>query len=132
MATEIIGWAAALVLLLTIAAQVLKQWRGRSSQGVSPWLFSGQVIASAGFTVYSVLLGNAVFAVEGMKGPVFSVKAGGQGDVSSTNLAWKTKAKGATPDASTPTPEGNVTSSKARYCPARRSPGKWALACRPQ
>jgi len=63
MATEIIGWAAALVLLLTIAAQVLKQWRGRSSQGVSPWLFSGQVIASAGFTVYSVLLGNAVFAV---------------------------------------------------------------------
>ena len=63
MATEIIGWAAALVLLLTIAAQVRKQWRDRTSQGVSPWLFSGQVIASAGFTVYSVLLGNAVFAV---------------------------------------------------------------------
>jgi uncharacterized protein with PQ loop repeat len=58
-----IGWAAAGVLLLTIAAQVVKQWRDRSSQGVSQWLFAGQVIASAGFTAYSVLLGNAVFAV---------------------------------------------------------------------
>ena len=63
MATEMIGWAAATVLLLTIITQVVKQWRDRTSQGVSPWLFSGQVIASAGFTVYSVLLGNAVFAI---------------------------------------------------------------------
>lgn len=63
MATEIIGWAAAIVLLVTIASQVVKQWRDRSSQGVSPWLFAGQALASAGFTVYSVLLGNAVFAV---------------------------------------------------------------------
>lgn len=63
MATDLIGWAAAVILVLTIAAQVMKQWRDRTSQGVSPWLFSGQVIASAGFTVYSVLLGNAVFAI---------------------------------------------------------------------
>jgi uncharacterized protein with PQ loop repeat len=63
MATDLIGWAAAVILVATIAAQVIKQWRDRTSQGVSPWLFSGQVIASAGFTVYSVLLGNAVFAI---------------------------------------------------------------------
>jgi uncharacterized protein with PQ loop repeat len=63
MATDLIGWAAAVILVLTIAAQVMKQWRDRTSQGVSPWLFSGQVIASAGFTVYSVLLGNAIFAI---------------------------------------------------------------------
>lgn len=63
MTIDMIGWAAALILLLTIATQVVKQWRDRSSQGVSPWLFAGQVIASAGFTVYSVLLGNVVFAV---------------------------------------------------------------------
>ena len=63
MATEIIGWAAALILLLTIGTQVYQQWRTRSVQGVSPWLFGGQVLASAGFTAYSVLLGNAVFIV---------------------------------------------------------------------
>ena len=63
MATEMVGWAAAVVLLITITAQVVKQWRDRSSAGVSPWLFAGQALASAGFTVYSVLLGNVVFAV---------------------------------------------------------------------
>lgn len=63
MGTEAIGWAAAAILLLTISTQVFKQWRDRSSAGVSPWLFAGQVSASACFTVYSVLLDNAVFAV---------------------------------------------------------------------
>src|SRR6185369_111766 len=62
MATEMVGWAAAAVLLVTIAAQVVKQWKDRSSAGVSPWLFAGQALASAGFTIYSLLLGNAVFA----------------------------------------------------------------------
>ena len=61
--TEAIGWLAAAILLLTIAAQVFKQWQDRTSQGVSPWLFAGQLIASACFMVYSLLLGNAVFAV---------------------------------------------------------------------
>ena len=61
MATEVIGWAAALVLLATISSQVYTQWRTRSTQGVSPWLFSGQVLASVGFTAYSALVGNAVF-----------------------------------------------------------------------
>lgn len=63
MATEIIGWGAAIVLLLTIGTQVYQQWRTRSTKGVSPWLFGGQVVASAGFAVYSVMLGNMVFTV---------------------------------------------------------------------
>ncbi len=48
------------------------------------------------------LIGDTVFAVEGMKGPVYAVKAGGTGDVTKTNLLWKSKSKGGTPDASTP------------------------------
>jgi uncharacterized protein with PQ loop repeat len=63
MVTELIGWTAAVILLLTVITQVMKQWRDRSSQGVSPWLFGGQLAASACFTAYSVLLGNTVFAV---------------------------------------------------------------------
>ncbi|MEI7684124.1 MAG: PQQ-binding-like beta-propeller repeat protein [Planctomycetota bacterium] len=48
------------------------------------------------------LVGDTVVAVEGMKGPVFAVKAGGKGDVTKSNLLWKTKTKGSNPDASTP------------------------------
>jgi hypothetical protein len=35
----------------------------RSSQGVSKWLFVGQITASIGFVVYSYLLRNWVFVV---------------------------------------------------------------------
>ena len=63
MATDMVGWAAALILLLTIGSQVYQQWKSRSTKGVSPWLFAGQVAASVGFTVYSVLVGNTVFVV---------------------------------------------------------------------
>ena len=48
------------------------------------------------------LVGDTVVAIEGMKGPVFAVKAGGKGDVTKSNLLWKTKTKGSNPDASTP------------------------------
>lgn len=61
--TEIIGWASSLVLLLTLIKQVHKQWTDKTSEGISMWLFIGQVLASVGFTVYSVLLGNWVFTV---------------------------------------------------------------------
>lgn len=61
--TELLGWASSLVLLLTIAKQIHKQWRYSSSEGVSKWLFIGQFTASAGFTVYSFLVRNWVFAV---------------------------------------------------------------------
>jgi uncharacterized protein with PQ loop repeat len=61
--TEFIGWAAAAVLLTTIARQVYTQWRDRSSRGVSRWLFIGQIAASCGFVIYSWLLQDWVFVV---------------------------------------------------------------------
>jgi MtN3 and saliva related transmembrane protein len=56
-----LGWAASAVLLATLLGQIIVQWRERTVQGVSPWLFSGQVAASVGFVAYSALLGNVVF-----------------------------------------------------------------------
>ncbi|MFL5322321.1 MAG: hypothetical protein ACJ790_21870 [Myxococcaceae bacterium] len=61
--TEAIGWASSLILLLTIGKQVWKQWTSGSSEGVSKWLFVGQMAASTGFTVYSYLVHNWVFVV---------------------------------------------------------------------
>jgi uncharacterized protein with PQ loop repeat len=61
--TELIGWFSSFVLVLTIGWQVLKQWREGRSEGVSRWLFVGQLTASVGFTVYSVLVANWVFVV---------------------------------------------------------------------
>jgi MtN3 and saliva related transmembrane protein len=59
--TEIIGWVSSFILLLTIGRQIWKQWHDDSSEGVSKWLFIGQVAASVGFTIYSWLLRNYVF-----------------------------------------------------------------------
>jgi MtN3 and saliva related transmembrane protein len=61
--TELLGWASSFILVLTIAKQVLKQWREDQSAGVSRWLFVGQLAASAGFTAYSWLVHNWVFVV---------------------------------------------------------------------
>jgi len=61
--TEAIGWFSAAVLLLTLGKQVYKQWHEGSSEGVSKWLFVGQLTASAGFTIYSILVRNWVFVV---------------------------------------------------------------------
>ena len=60
---EIIGWTAAAILLLTVGRQVYTQWRSGASQGLSRWLFIGQLAASTGFVIYSWLLGNWVFVV---------------------------------------------------------------------
>jgi MtN3 and saliva related transmembrane protein len=59
--TQLIGWAAAAILLATLSRQVYSQWRDRTSEGVSKWLFVGQVSASVGFIVYSWLLASWVF-----------------------------------------------------------------------
>jgi uncharacterized protein with PQ loop repeat len=61
--TEAIGWFSSFILVLTITKQVYKQWKSGSSKGVSKWLFVGQITASVGFTVYSLLVGNWVFVV---------------------------------------------------------------------
>lgn len=63
MGSEAIGWASSMILLLTIGRQIYKQWQDESSEGVSKWLFIGQVTASAGFTTYSWLVRNWVFVV---------------------------------------------------------------------
>ena len=60
-AVEAIGWASSLVLVLTIGKQVVKQWRERTTTGVTRWLFIGQSAASSGFVVYSVLRRDWVF-----------------------------------------------------------------------
>jgi MtN3 and saliva related transmembrane protein len=62
-ATELIGWASAMILLLTLGRQAWLQWRERRTRGVSRWLFAGQIAASTGFVVYSWLLSNWVFVV---------------------------------------------------------------------
>jgi MtN3 and saliva related transmembrane protein len=59
--TEALGWVSSVILVLTIAKQVYKQWKEGSSEGVSKWLFIGQMAASLGFTVYSWLVHNWVF-----------------------------------------------------------------------
>ena len=60
---EAVGWVSSVILVLTIAKQVYKQWQEGSSEGVSKWLFVGQMAASLGFTVYSWLVDNLVFVV---------------------------------------------------------------------
>jgi MtN3 and saliva related transmembrane protein len=61
MLTDLVGWLSSVILILTISRQVYTQWRTKSIAGVSRWLFIGQVAASTGFVVYSVLLENWVF-----------------------------------------------------------------------
>ncbi|GAB3549673.1 hypothetical protein GCM10027343_31810 [Noviherbaspirillum agri] len=61
MGTDMVGWASAFVLVMTISRQVYSQWRSGSVEGVSKWLFIGQITASVGFTVYSYLVENWVF-----------------------------------------------------------------------
>ena len=60
---ELIGWTSSAVLLATITRQVYTEWKTKSTAGVSRWLFIGQVTASTGFTIYSFLLHNWVYAV---------------------------------------------------------------------
>ncbi|WP_437754303.1 hypothetical protein [Sorangium sp. So ce1389] len=58
---EAIGWISSGILVLTVAKQVYKQWKTKTSEGVSKWLFIGQLAASIGFVVYSWLVENWVF-----------------------------------------------------------------------
>jgi uncharacterized protein with PQ loop repeat len=56
-----VGVSSALVLLVTIVAQIIRQIRTPPGKGVSPWLFVGQLFASIGFTAYSVMLKDPIF-----------------------------------------------------------------------
>jgi len=59
--TEAIGWVSSIILFLTVSRQIYKQWQEGTSEGVSMWLFAGQIAASTGFAIYSWLLWNPVF-----------------------------------------------------------------------
>jgi uncharacterized protein with PQ loop repeat len=61
MLTEVVGWISAVILALTISRQVYSQWKSKSCEGVSHWLFIGQLAASTGFVIYSWLVENWVF-----------------------------------------------------------------------
>ncbi len=61
--TQVIGWAAATVLVLTIGSQVYKQWHDQTSKGVSLWLFAGQIVANSLFLTYAAITGDTVFLV---------------------------------------------------------------------
>ena len=58
---EIVGWASSCLLLATLIKQVYKQWKDGTGEGISKWLFVGQLAASVGFTIYSYLVGSWVF-----------------------------------------------------------------------
>lgn len=58
---DFIGWGASAILIATLARQVYTQWRERTTEGVSRWLFVGQMCASIGFVIYSWMVGNGVF-----------------------------------------------------------------------
>ena len=58
---DVIGWISAAILLATLGRQVFSQWRDGTSQGVSKWMFIGQVSASIGFVIYSWMLKSWVF-----------------------------------------------------------------------
>ena len=58
-----LGWLAASILLITMFAQVRKNWRERKLKGVNPLLYYGQALASLLFAVYSLTISSWVFAV---------------------------------------------------------------------
>ena len=60
---EAIGWLSSAILVVTIAQQIYKQRNEGTSKGVSKWLFVGQIAASIGFTIYSLLIHSWVFSI---------------------------------------------------------------------
>ena len=43
---EWLGWAAAVVLVITLFSQVKKNWEEKKLKGVNPLLYYGQAVAS--------------------------------------------------------------------------------------
>jgi len=60
---DAIGWLSAVFLLLTVSSQVMAQWRSGSTEGVSHWMFIGQLATSFGFVIYSASVDNWVFVI---------------------------------------------------------------------
>lgn len=58
---EYIGWLSSIILSITLIYQVYNQWRAEQSEGVSLWLFIGQLLANLGFVIYSYSSQNWIF-----------------------------------------------------------------------
>ncbi len=91
--TEAIGWVSSIILFLTVSRQIYKQWLEGTSDGVSIWLFVGQIAASTGFAVYSWLVWNPVFiftntlmVLNGIVGLIISLYLKKSGEASEKNL----------------------------------------------
>ncbi|NUP11872.1 MAG: hypothetical protein HOW73_37980 [Polyangiaceae bacterium] len=61
MSPQVVGYTSSVILLATIVAQLMDQWRSGNSRGISKFLFPGQFVASSGFVVYSALVDDGVF-----------------------------------------------------------------------
>ena len=60
-ATRALGIVSALTLVATLFWQLRSQWKKGTSEGVSRFLFIGQLCASTGFAVYSWMIEDPVF-----------------------------------------------------------------------
>ena len=65
---EWIGWAAAVMLVITLFAQVKKNWEEKKLKGVNPLLYYGQAVASLCFALYSFSINSWVFVVTNVLG----------------------------------------------------------------
>ena len=68
MSVEWVGWAAAIILVITLFSQVKKNWEEKKLKGVNPILYYGQALASFCFAVYSFSIGSWVFVVTNVLG----------------------------------------------------------------
>ena len=60
---EWLGWSAATILVITLFAQVKKNWEEKKLKGVNPLLYYGQAVASLCFALYSLSISSWVFVV---------------------------------------------------------------------
>ena len=67
---EWLGWAAAVVLVITLFSQVKKNWEEKKLKGVNPLLYYGQAVASLCFALYSYSINSWVFVVTNVLGLV--------------------------------------------------------------
>lgn len=65
---EWIGWAAAVILVITLFSQVKKNWEEKKLKGVNPMLYYGQAVASLCFALYSFNINSWVFVVTNVLG----------------------------------------------------------------
>ena len=67
---EWLGWAAAVILLITLFSQVKKNWEEKKLKDVNPFLYYGEAVASLLFAIYSLTISSWVFAVTNTLGLV--------------------------------------------------------------